>query len=129
MGGFTLGHRLRYVGPMVVGPWENYHALNGLPAQNRDAAEITGYPAVFYNDIHLEWDIGEAQGRTGFLARELMLYAGTANLLDTIPRLGATGAGQGGGGGASDRPGSGNATGAIYDIRGRQFYLGFRAGF
>ena len=43
--------------------------------------------------------------------------------------LRASGAGGGGGGGANDRPGSANSNGAIYDVRGRQFFLGVRAGF
>ncbi len=40
---------------------------------------------------------------------------------------GGVGAGAGGGGGGNDRPGSANSTGAIYDVRGRQFYAGFKA--
>lgn len=129
IGVLTVGHRLRYIGPMAVGPWENYHPLNGLPPQNLDAAAITRYPEVFYNDIGFEWDVGEMQGRTGSLAQELSVYAGIDNVFNAIPPLGATGAGQGGGGGGSDRPGAANSTGAIYDVRGRQLYIGFRAAF
>lgn len=126
IGAFTIGHRLRYIGPMVVGLWENYNGLGGRAPQNADAADITEYPEVFYNDIRLEWDMSEQLGEPG---RDVVVYAGVDNVFNTKPPLGATGAGAGGGGGANDRPGSANSSGAIYDIRGRQVYIGFRAGF
>jgi len=128
-GAFTIGHRLRYIGPMVVGLWENYYSLGGRPPQNEDAADIREYPEVFYNDIRLEWDLTEAQGQRGRLARDVIVYAGVDNVFNTKPPLGATGAGGGGGGGANDRPGSANSNGAIYDVRGRQLYLGIQAAF
>jgi outer membrane receptor protein involved in Fe transport len=125
-GAFTLGHRLRYIGPMVVGVWENYNPLNGQNPQNADAADILEYPEVFYNDIRFEWDVdGEDVG----YGEDFNFYLGVDNIFNTKPPLGATGAGAGGGGGGADRPGSAASTGAIYDIRGRQLYAGFRARF
>ena len=63
------------------------------------------------------------------MGRDFNFFVGVDNAFNEIPPLGATGAGAGGGGGANDRPGSANSTGAIYDIRGRQWYAGFRARF
>ena len=124
IGDITIGHRLRYIGPMVIGLWENYNPLNGQNPQNADAADIKEYPEVFYNDIRFEWDLTRHFG--GGSDREVQFYTGIDNVFNTKPPLGATGAGAGGGGGANDRPGSANSTGAIYDVRGRQFYAGFR---
>jgi len=124
-GPFTLGYRMRYIGPMWVGLYENYNPLGGRPPQNADAADIRKYPEIFYHDLRFEWDL---RNGTGF-GRDFNFYAGVDNLLNTAPPLGATGAGGGGGGGGNDRPGSANSTGAIYDVRGRTFYAGFRARF
>jgi outer membrane receptor protein involved in Fe transport len=128
IGDFTLGYRMRYIGPMVVGAYENYNALGGRPPQDLDFADITKYPAIYYHDLRFEWEIGGSEGN-GNLGRDLNFYAGVDNIFNTVPPLGATGAGAGGGGGAGDRPGSANSTGAIYDVRGRQFYAGFKARF
>jgi outer membrane receptor protein involved in Fe transport len=129
VGGLTLSYGMRYIGPMVVGLWENYNSLGGRPPQNADAADIIEYPSVFYHDVRVEYDLSdELGGSTGF-GREFVIYAGVDNVLDTNPPLGATGSGAGGGGGANDRPGSANSNGAIYDVRGRQLFVGVRAGF
>ncbi len=127
VGSVTFSYGLRYIGPMVVGLWENYNALGGRAPQNADAADIVEYPEVFYHDIRLEYDLGSHLG-DGF-GNDFKIYLGVDNVTNTKPPLGATGAGAGGGGGAQDRPGSANSTGAIYDVRGRQFYLGVRAAF
>jgi hypothetical protein len=126
----TFSYGLRYIGPMVVGLWENYNPLGGRAPQNADAADIVEYPEVFYHDLRLELDIGDQLGSpSSRYGSDFVFYFGVDNVTNTKPPLGATGAGAGGGGGAQDRPGSANSTGAIYDVRGRQVYLGFRAGF
>ncbi len=124
VGAFTLGHRMRFVGPMTVGVWESYNYLGGRAPQNLDVSEIIEYPPVFYHDLSLEWDM-EKSG----IGRNIKFYAGVDNLFNKIPPLGATGSGAGGGGGANDRPGSQNSNGSIYDVRGRQIYAGFKAKF
>jgi outer membrane receptor protein involved in Fe transport len=128
VGDVTFGYRMRYIGPMVVDVWENYNSLGGRPAQNLDFADITKYPAIYYHDLRLEWDVNGNNG-DGNIGRDLNFYVGVDNIFNTVPPLGATGAGAGGGGGGGDRPGSANSTGAIYDVRGRQFYAGFKARF
>lgn len=128
MGAFTFGHSMRYIGKMTVGPWENYNSLGGRAPQNEDASPIRHYPAVTYHNFRLEWDVDSEQGNSSF-GKNLNFYVGVDNAFNKIPPLGASGAGAGGGGGANDRPGSANSTGAIYDVRGRQFYAGVRARF
>jgi hypothetical protein len=104
--------------------------LGGRPPQNADAADIVEYPSVFYHDIRLEFDLGDQLGDpSSRYGSDFVVYLGVDNVLNRKPPLGATGAGAGGGGGAQDRPGSANSNGAIYDVRGRQFFLGVRAGF
>jgi outer membrane receptor protein involved in Fe transport len=125
----TFSYGLRYIGPMVVGLWENYNPLGGRAPQNADAADIVEYPEVFYHDLRLELDLSERLGDAGGFGEDFVFYLGVDNVTNTKPPLGATGAGAGGGGGAQDRPGSANSTGAIYDVRGRQLYAGFRARF
>ena len=127
-GPFTFGHSLRYIGKMTVGVWENYFPLGGRNPQNLDASPIRYYPAVTYHNFRLEWDVNGQDG-DGNIGRDLNFYVGVDNAFKKIPPLGASGAGAGGGGGANDRPGSANSTGAIYDVRGRQFYAGVRARF
>lgn len=130
VGWVTFNYGLRYIGPMVVGLWENYNSLGGRAPQNADASDIVEYPEVFYHDIRLELDLGERLGNpSSRLGSDFTFYLGVDNLFNTKPPLGATGAGAGGGGGANDRPGSANSTGAIYDVRGRQLFVGVRAGF
>ena len=118
-GKLSIGHRMRFIGPMVVGAWENYNALGGRAPQNLDASEITKFPSVFYHDIRVDYDLSESY----------QFYAGIDNVFNKIPPLGATGSGAGGGGGASDRPGSQNSNGSIYSVRGRQIFAGFKARF
>lgn len=129
VGPFTFGYRLRYIGPMTVGAWENYNSLGGRPPQNEDAADIRKYPAVYYHDLRFEFDMAGNEGNSRNIGRDLNFFVGVDNFLNRKPPLGATGAGAGGGGGGQDRPGSANSTGAIYEVRGRQFYAGFKARF
>lgn len=123
VGPFTFGYRVRYIGPMTVGAWENYNSLNGLPPQNLDVSEIIEYPATFYHDLRLEWKIDKA----GPLGNDFRLYAGVDNLLNTAPPLGVAGTGGGSGGSGNDRVTRETSGGAIYDVRGRRFYVGFKA--
>lgn len=129
VGPFTFGYRLRYIGPMVVDLWENYYSLGGRPPQNADYADINRYPAIYYHDLRFEWGVGGKSDDGDKSRRNLNFYVGVDNVFNTRPPLGATGAGAGGGGGAADRPGGANSTGAIYDVRGRQFYAGVKARF
>lgn len=129
IGSFTLGHSVRYIGKMTVGNWENYFPLGGRAPQNLDASPIRYYPPVWYHNFRFEWDVDGNDGGSGNIGRDLNFYVGVDNAFNKIPPLGASGVGAGGGGGANDRPGSANTTGAIYEIRGRQFYAGFKARF
>jgi len=117
---FTFGYRMRYIGPMYFGAYENYEALptgctvsgaNTLcPPFNLDATAPAKYPEVFYHDLRFEWTI---RNNVGF-ADSLQFYFGVDNVLDTAPPLGTTATGVGS---------------AIYDVRGRNFYGGIRARF
>jgi hypothetical protein len=117
-GPFTFGYQVRYIGPMWVTAYENFNSLQGRPPQNLDSAEPRKTPAIFYHAIRFEWDIS---GDTG-IGRDLMFYAGVDNVLNTAPPYGLAGTGNI----SSDRTAGGAA---VYDIRGRQFYAGFRARF
>jgi outer membrane receptor protein involved in Fe transport len=124
-GPITLGYQMRYIGKMWTGAYEDFNELpgacsiSGCPPFNEDFASIRKYPATFYHDVRLEWDVKNGGG----IGRALQLYVGIDNLLDTHPPLGLAGTGTGG---ITDR-GTGNA--AIYDARGRYFYGGFKANF
>jgi outer membrane receptor protein involved in Fe transport len=114
---FTFGYRLHYIGPQWISAYEDFNGLNGAGPGNADFADIQKLPAVYYHDIRFEWNIrgGQLTNR-----ESLQLYFGVDNILDRHPPLGstATGAGPGGVGSA-----------AIYSVRGRTFYGGFRARF
>ncbi|MEP2726760.1 TonB-dependent receptor [Roseibium sp.] len=107
---FTFGYRLRYIGSMLNGTYENYNGLNDLPPGNLDAFSATKRPDVTYSDLRFEWDIEDGINGIG---EEFQFYAGVDNVFNKTPPFGAT------------------ATGAdaIYDYRGRAFYTGFRARF
>jgi outer membrane receptor protein involved in Fe transport len=107
---FTFGYRMHYIGPMYIGAWENNNGINGFPPANNDAFSPQKYPAITYSDIRFEWNIRN----TGGIADSLRFYFGVDNVFDRHPPLGTTATGVGS---------------AIYDIRGRNFYAGFRARF
>ncbi|MGH6614668.1 TonB-dependent receptor domain-containing protein [Sphingomonas sp.] len=109
IGAFTLGYRMRYIGPMYLDTYENLYSLNGLPPANIDYADVDTYPAVFYHDLRFSVDV--AKDSTG---KNLNLYFGVDNMLDKQPPFGSTATG---------------ANTAIYNFRGRNFYAGFRARF
>ena len=108
-GPYTLGYRMRYIGPMFLTNYEDLFSLNGLPPANIDYANVDEYPAVFYHDLRFSWDIGKDSRN-----REINFYLGVDNVLDTDPPFGSTATG---------------ATSAIYSVRGRTFYTGVRARF
>ena len=108
-GPFTLGYRLRYIGPMLIATYEDLNELNGLPPANIDFADREKYPAVFYHDLRLEWDVNKEAG-----GPNLNFYVGMDNILDKMPPLGTTATGAGS---------------AIYSFRGRTVYAGARARF
>ncbi|OYW45561.1 MAG: hypothetical protein B7Z08_10035 [Sphingomonadales bacterium 32-68-7] len=104
---FTFGYRMRYIGPMWVNFYEDFNSLQGRPPQDADYSDIQQYPEVFYHDIRFQWDLSTGDGRED----NLRVYAGIDNALDTLPPLGSTATGAGS---------------AIYDVRGRTLYAGFR---
>jgi len=112
-GPFTFGYRGRYIGSMWVNAYEDFNSLPsacttaGCPPNNLDYADIRKYPAITYHDIRVEMDIKGANS-----ARDFKVYLGMDNIFDRHPPLGTTGTGSGS---------------AIYDIRGRNVYAGFRA--
>jgi outer membrane receptor protein involved in Fe transport len=115
-GDFTFGYRFRYIGPMVVNAFEDFSPLPsactaaGCPPNNSDFADIHHYPRVYYHDLRFAWDLKNLGG----LGKSFQFYVGVDNVLDRHPPLGSTATGVGS---------------AIYDIRGRNFYGGFRARF
>jgi outer membrane receptor protein involved in Fe transport len=114
-GAFTFGYRGRYIGPMYLGAYENFNALPsactpaGCPPTNLDAGDIQKYPAITYHDLRVEANV-----KGPLAARALKIYLGVDNVFDKHPPLGSTATGGGS---------------AIYDIRGRNFYAGFKANF
>lgn len=112
---FTLGYRMRFIGPMFNGAYEDFNALpsacttSGCPPFNTDAVDIVKYPSVIYHDLRFEWNIDNAGP-----AKDFQFYVGVDNLANKRPPLGSTATGAGS---------------AIYDYRGRSFYAGARARF
>lgn len=118
-GPFTFGYRMRYIGPMYIGNYEDFNSVGGRNPQNADVSDTRKFPEVFYHDIRLEWEIQRAKSSFG---NNFKFLLGVNNLFETAPPLGVSGTGNV----TSDRTTGGAA---IYDIRGRQFYAGFRARF
>ncbi len=106
---FTLGYEMRYIGAMWVNAYEDFNSLQGRAPQDADWADVQRFPAVFYHDMRLDWNIRTGEGRP-----DLNFFVGVDNIFDRMPPLGSTGTGVGS---------------AIYNIRGRNFYGGFRARF
>ena len=104
IGKLTLGYSFRWIDKMFLNTFEDYNALNGLPPQNTDYADVVSYPVVTYSDIRAEYDIND----------KFNLYGGITNLGDTKPPFGLTGVG---------------GQSAIYDNRGRFMYVGVIAKF
>lgn len=106
----TFGYRLRYIGPMFFNGFSTLFPINDLPPSDVDAFPVTKFPAVFYHDVRVDFDI-----QTSKSGQEFRFYFGIDNLLDRgVPDGGGTATGAGS---------------AIYSFRGRNFYTGFRAKF
>ncbi|MCC6925029.1 TonB-dependent receptor [Novosphingobium sp.] len=118
LGRFTLGYRVRYIGPMVINAWEDFNVAPGAcnppgstacPPFNSDLSDTHEFPKVFYHDIRFEFNVPE-----GGIGKNLLFFFGINNVFDKHPPLGSTATGVGS---------------AIYDYRGRNFYSGVRARF
>ena len=104
IGAVTLGHKLRYIGKMTPGAYENNFSKQGRPPQNADAFPIVFYPERWYNDVRLDFEA----------TRKFNFYVGVDNVANEKPPFGLTGAGGGS---------------AIYNNTGRFFYAGAIAKF
>ncbi|MDB5574857.1 MAG: TonB-dependent receptor [Bradyrhizobium sp.] len=100
-GKLSFGYGFRWIGGMYLNTWEDYNASNGTNPQNADYAPIMKYPSVSYSDISASLEVNN----------RFTLNGGVNNVANKLPPYGLTGSG----------------TGAIYDSRGRFFYVGFRA--
>lgn len=98
-GPISVNYELRYLSHMYIDTYEDVNPLNGLPPQNADYADRTYYPAVFYHDARIAFDVTD----------RFNIYGGVDNITNRLPPLGLTGVGDGSG---------------IYDVRGRFFYAG-----
>jgi len=110
VGQLTFGYRMHFIGPMYLNTFEDFNSLQGRPAENADYASFQKYPSVTYHSVRIQWDLKNV----GRVAKSFQMFVGVDNLLDKHPPLGSTATGAGS---------------SIYDIRGRNFYAGFRAGF
>ena len=117
-GPITFGYQAHIIGAQFTSTYENFNANNagrgipgvtGLPL-NSDIVDIQQYPLVIYHNLRMDFRIGDR--RAG--KNELNFYLGVDNVTDQNPPLGLSGTG---------------ANGAIYSIRGRNFYAGFKAQF
>ncbi|UYY60167.1 TonB-dependent receptor domain-containing protein [Sphingomonas sp. S2-65] len=120
IGAFTLGYRMRYIGPMYTSSYENFESLPSAcstpttcPPNNVDVVDPRKYPSIFYHDLRFAYDVN----------KQFEFYVGADNILNTHPPLGLSGTGTG----ATTDRGTGNAS--IYDAFGRKVYAGFRARF
>ena len=120
IGPFTFGYRVRYIGPMFTGAFENFNSVGGRAPQNADATEPRMFDAVTYHDLRFEWNLAGHGG--GNFDGDFRFFAGVDNVFNRWPSLGVSGTGNA----SSDRTTGGAA---IYSVRGRQFYAGFRARF
>ncbi|HEU4958903.1 MAG TPA: TonB-dependent receptor [Sphingomonas sp.] len=103
-GPITFGYKMRYIGRMTTGSWEDTHSIQGRDPENADAYDIQYYPAVFYHDIRLQIDV----------TKDYNFYLGVDNVTNKKPPYGLTGVGFGSG---------------IYNNMGRFMYAGFVAKF
>lgn len=106
----TLGYQGRYIGSMYLNAYEDFNSLNGLPPADADYADVQKYPSVLYHDIRIDVDLDNLGG----IGKSYKFFAGVDNVFDRDPPFGSTATGAGS---------------AIYNIRGRVFYSGFKANF
>ncbi len=100
----TFGYQLRWISSQYLNTYEDFNALNGLPPQNADYAQVQRYPATAYMDLRLGLDVNE----------DFNIYFGVDNVFNRMPPFGLSGVGGGSG---------------IYDNRGQYFYTGVVAKF
>jgi outer membrane receptor protein involved in Fe transport len=106
----TFGYQARYIGKQVLNLYEDFFALNtgcsptACAPNDTDWADRRYYPSILYHDIRVGINVGT----------DLNFYVGVDNVTNRQPPLGLTGVGAGSG---------------IYNIRGRNYYAGFRARF
>lgn len=106
----TFGYQARYIGKQVLNLYEDFFQLNSgctptsCPPNDTDWADRRYYPSILYHDLRVGINVGT----------DLNFYMGVDNVTNRQPPLGLTGVGAGSG---------------IYNIRGRNFYAGFRARF
>jgi outer membrane receptor protein involved in Fe transport len=100
----TFGYKMSYIGPMVLNTYEDINSLQGREPENEDYADIREYPATFYHDARVSFEVND----------EFDFDFGVENILNTNPPLGLTAIGGGS---------------AIYRVKGRVFYAGVRAEF
>ena len=105
-GPLVLSYKMRYIGPMFNGAYENYYSLQGRAPTNPYAYpdQYRLYPAITYHDARVEIDVN----------KNYNAYLGVDNMFNQLPPFGLTGAGGGSG---------------IYDNVGRFFYAGVSAKF
>ena len=111
---FTFSYGLQFIGPQLTSTFENFLPNNagvtgqtGLPL-NSDITNVVYYPTITYHDLRMDVLVA------GTNKRSLNFTVGVDNVFNQNPPFGlaATGAGS-----------------AIYSVRGRNFYAGFRAKF
>jgi outer membrane receptor protein involved in Fe transport len=112
LGPLTLGYQMRYIGPMYVNAYEDFNPLQDRAPQNSDYADIQKYDSVLYHDLRIDYRI---KGK-GLISSDsdMLFFVGVDNFTNVKPPLGSTATGAGS---------------AIYSIRGRNFFAGFRARF
>lgn len=125
-GAVDFTYTVRYLGKQAIGTWEAQHSYTGLcPAsgstgifggtctpgqlttldpQNLDQYPRINYPAVFYHNVRLNFELSD---------KKYNFYVGVDNLSDRKPPLGLLG----------------TAGGDPYDTFGRFMYAGFKANF
>jgi outer membrane receptor protein involved in Fe transport len=106
----TFGYQMRYIGKQTIGAYEDTFELPGActpagcPPNNADFADLIYYPSVLYHDFRVNVEVRP----------KFDFYVGVDNFMNKKPPLGLTAIGDGS---------------AIYNIRGRQFFAGFKARF
>ena len=110
VGRYTFGYGAHYIGKMLNTAYANLFSINGNPPANQDAVDILYFPAVLYHNVRFSVQLGS----TAANKKGLQWFFGIDNLADKHPPLGSAATGSGS---------------AIYDIRGRTFFSGFRATF
>jgi outer membrane receptor protein involved in Fe transport len=107
---FTLGYRLRFIGPQTINVFEGTNDTNGLPPSNLDAFSEEKYGAITYSDFRFEWNVDG----NGGLTDDFRFYVGVDNAFNQEAPFSLTSTGVGS---------------AIYEFRGRIYYAGIRARF